>query len=91
MSVTDGGARLTRSELAWELAEVFDELSIDSINEVLAKNVPLETLEFMAAYAEDFAEANALAATAGRRIPNLMILGYLLRVVEERLLEDDDA
>ena len=36
----------TRSELAWELVELFDELGIDQLNEMVAKNVPFETLEF---------------------------------------------
>ena len=90
MSLTDGGGRLTREELAWELVEVFDELSIDRINEMLAKNVPLETLEFMAAYAGDFADANGVDEDGRKRLPNLLLLGYLLRVVEDRLLPDDD-
>ena len=51
MSLTDGGAPLTRTQLAWELVEIFDDLSVERINEMLAKNVPLDTLEFFAAYA----------------------------------------
>jgi hypothetical protein len=90
MSVFDGGARLTREELAWELVEVFDDLSADSINEMLAKNVPLETLEFIASYAEDFAAANEIEGSTRKRIPNLLLLGYLLRIVEDRLLGDDE-
>ena len=46
--------RLTRREIAWELAEIFDELRVDQLNELVAINVPLDTLEFFASYAQDF-------------------------------------
>ena len=78
----------TRAELAWELVELFDELGIDQINEMVAKNVPLETLEFFSSYASDFADAT-LPDTTRKRLPNLMLLGYLLRVLEDRLLEPE--
>ncbi len=91
MSSSDTGPRLTRQELAWELVEVFDELSVDRGTELLAKNVPLETLEFIAAYADDFSEVHKIEVPARRQIPNLLLLGYLLRVVEERLIGDDDS
>jgi hypothetical protein len=81
--------RMTTSELAWELADLFGELEAKQINEMLAKNVPLEALEFFSTYAETFAKAQALEESTARRLPNLMLLGYLLRVLEERLLEDD--
>ena len=61
MGCSDTTDRLRREELAWELVEVFDELRIEQINEVLAKNVPLETLEFFSAYADEFADSNAIA------------------------------
>jgi len=86
MSLPDRGPRPTSDELAWGLTEIFDELSVDSINEMLAKNVPLETLEFIATYAEEFADGHDLEAEARRRIPNLLLLGYLMRVVEDRVL-----
>jgi hypothetical protein len=38
--------------MAWEFAEVFDELEIGEINEMLARNVPLESLDFFAKYAD---------------------------------------
>ena len=88
MGFSDTTDRLSRAELAWELAEVFDDLRIEQINEVLAKNVPLETLEFFASYAEEFGDANAIKTGARKRLPNLMLLGYLLRVLEERLIDD---
>ena len=76
--------RPTPQELAWGLVEIFDELSIDHINEMLAKNVPMGTLECISAYAEQFAQKHGLEDEAGRSLPNLMLLGYLMRLVEER-------
>lgn len=81
--------RLTRQELAWELVEIFEELHTDKLNEMIAMNVPLDTMEFFSAYANEFAEtaeADAVVSPNTRnRLPNLMLLGYLLRLLEERL------
>ena len=82
---------LTREQLAWELVEIFDDLEVHQINEVLAKNVPLETLEFFAAYARDFGDSQAIGGDALKRLPNLLLLGYLLRVVEDRLVTDGET
>jgi hypothetical protein len=84
----DAGDHPTREELAWQLAEIFQELRVEQINEVLAKNVPLETLHFFSAYAEDFGAGQKLDDDTRQRLPNLMLLGYLLRILEERLLGD---
>jgi len=77
---------MTFEEMAWEFAEVFDDLDIAQINEMLAKNVPLETLDFFAKYAAEFSTGSDLDADMRERLPNLMLIGYLLRVLEERLL-----
>ena len=77
--------RLTRQELAWELAEIFDELRVDQLNELIAMNVPLDALEFFASYADDFCSEGEIDSRTQRRLPNLMLLGYLLRLLEERL------
>lgn len=84
---------MNTSELAWELADLFGELETSQINEMLAKNVPLEALEFFSSYAESFAKRELVETSTAGRLPNLMLLGYLLRVLEERLGEDgeDDA
>ena len=80
---------MNHSELAWEFAEVFDDLGNDQVNEMLAKNVPLETLEFFTSYCESFSQAEGLEGQTGQRLPNLMLVGYLLRVLEDKLLEED--
>jgi hypothetical protein len=80
---------LKRSELAWELVELFGELPNEQINEVLAKNVPLETLEFFSSYAEDFGASEEIKGNTLKRLPNLLLLGYLLRILEDRLIEGE--
>jgi hypothetical protein len=70
---------MTRTELAWELAGLFADLEVGQINEALAKNVPFETLEFL---------AESIDGDSVKRLPNLMVLGYLLRVLEDRLSPD---
>ncbi len=87
-SYDTGDEDLSRSELAWELVELFGELSVEQINEVLAKNVPIETLEFFASYAEDFASVEKVREGTSRKLPNLLLLGYLLRVLEDRLIDE---
>lgn len=90
MSVFDSGNRLTREEIAWELVEVIDELPTERINELLARNIPFETLQFLSIYADDFGAANRIEGVARKRLPNLLVLGYLLRVLEERLFDEED-
>ena len=88
MDSFDAGDTLTREEIAWQLAELFEELSTDDINELLSKNVPMESLRFFSEYADVFARTGEFTVDATRRLPNLLLLGYLLRVLEERLLGD---
>ena len=76
---------MTFEEMAWEFAEVFEGLGVDSINEMLAKNVPLDTLKFFNQYASDFGSAEGLSGETLGRLPNLMLIGYIIRVLEERL------
>ncbi len=83
---------MTHTKLAWEFADVFADLDINQVNEVLAKNVPFENLEFFRSYAESFGRAEHVENDGTmNRLPNLMLVGYLLRVLEERLLEDDPS
>ena len=77
---------MTHSELAWEFASLFAELPVERINELVAKNVPIETLEFFQSYVESFAASEGMQADT-RKLPNLMLIGYLIRVLEERLLD----
>ena len=83
-----GEHRLTRSELALEFSEIFNELDSEDFGELIDKNVPLETLEFFRNYGPH-PENLELTAMGRHRAPNLMLLGYLVRVLEERLLSHE--
>lgn len=91
MGSSHGSDEMTREQLAWEFVELFDELSVDHVNEMLAKNVPMDTLRFISAYSEDFADVHELGERSRKALPNLMVFGYLLKVLEERLIEDDPS
>jgi hypothetical protein len=79
---------MNHTHLAWEFVDLFAELGTEEINEVLSKNVPLETLDFFRKYGDDFGRAAGVDPDTRKRLPNLLLVGYLLRVLEERLLED---
>lgn len=82
---------LTREELAWELVEVLDDLNADELSELVAKNVPLEAIDFFSRYAGEFSKGLPIDRSTAKRLPNLMLLGYLLRVLEDRLLDEPDS
>lgn len=82
---------LTREELAWELVELLEELSIEEMNELVSKNVPLESIEFFTGYASEFSKGLSIDDATAKRLPNLMLLGYLLRVLEDRLVVDPNT
>ena len=46
---------------------------------------PLDTLRFFAEYVSEFVEGVVLPQDLRERLPNLMLMGYLLRTLEERL------
>jgi len=86
----NGRGQMTGREIAIEFTEMFDDLDSADINTMLAKNVSMEMLEFFASYADQFAEDCAgkgleLDDVRGR-LPNLLIIGYIIRVLEERLI-----
>ena len=81
---------LTRAELGWELAEVLEELTAEELSELVAKNVPKDAHEFFKHYARAFSEGLPIDKSVRGRLPNLMLLGYLLRVLEERLIVDPE-
>lgn len=76
---------MTLEEMTREFAEIFDELDTQQINEIVAANVPLETLDFFIQYTEDFCRGEILSKATRGQLPNLMLVGYLLRTLEERL------
>lgn len=81
---------LSFDEVAWDFVEIFNGLGVGQINEMLIKNIPLEQIQFFNQYANQFAEEADIGDPARLSLPNLMLIGYLLRVLEERLLPDPD-
>jgi hypothetical protein len=80
---------MTGRELAQEFTQIWDALDTDDINAVLANNVSLDLLEFFVSYAERFAAETAPDEEAPsemiNKLPNLLIIGYLIRLLEERV------
>ncbi len=80
---------MTSLELAIEFTDIWKDLDTKQINSMLAQNVSLDLLEFFAAYAQEFSDEwldeNEKADELSRRLPNLLIIGYLIRLLEERV------
>lgn len=80
---------MTGREIALEFTEMFDDLDSADINTMLAKNVSMDMLEFFSSYADQFADEcidkGAELESVRGRLPNLLIIGYIIRVLEERL------
>ncbi len=80
---------MTSIELAIEFTDIWKDLDTKQINKMLAQNVSLDLLQFFAAYAQEFSDEwldeNEKADELSRRLPNLLIIGYLIRLLEERV------
>ncbi len=80
-------------EIAIEFTEMWKDLGIDEINSMLANNVSMDMLEFFSSYAQEFTNDCLSARLDGkldeallrRRVPNLLIIGYIIRLLEERI------
>jgi hypothetical protein len=77
-------------ELATEFTDLWHSLDKEQINKMLALNVSIDLLEFFDTYADEFAERclpedYAADGTLRRLLPNLMIIGYIIRLLEERV------
>ncbi len=79
---------MTSRELAQEFTQIWDALDTEEINAVLANNVSLDLLEFFVAYAERFtaeSEDEPESKDLSDKLPNLLVIGYLIRLLEERV------
>ena len=82
---------MTGLELAIEFTDIWNDLNTSEINTMLARNVSMDLLEFFASYADEFADELAQEIDAEQierlrdKLPNLLIIGYIIRVLEERL------
>ena len=80
--------------MASEFVELWDDLDTAEINTLLAENVSFDLLEFFSAYAARFADGlpEDLATEQLRgQLPNLLIVGYIIRILEERLPDEGSA
>ncbi len=80
---------LTARDLAIEFTDLWTTLEPAQINSMLARNVSLELLEFFSSYANEFADDSLGDDQDGElirsRLPNLLIIGYIIRILEERV------
>ena len=79
---------MTGRELAIEFTDLWEDLGPAEINTMLAQNVSYELLEFFSSYSDDFAQSlpkEIDSEELRRQLPNLLIIGYIIRVLEERL------
>jgi hypothetical protein len=76
-------------ELAIEFTDLWKDLGVTEINGMLARNVSYELLEFFSSYAQQFAEETIeppqITETLLNKLPNLLIIGYMIRILEERI------
>ncbi len=81
---------MTGRELAAEFTDLWHTLDTSQINKMLALNVSFDLLEFFEGYADEFVERFLPEEYAEdhdlrRLLPNLMIIGYIIRILEERV------
>jgi hypothetical protein len=80
---------MTSLELAQEFTQLWESLENDEINTMLAKNVNFDLLEFFVAYSDrylsDVDGHEKLSEEMQQQIPNLLVIGYLIRLLEERV------
>ncbi len=44
----------------------------------------------MNTYGDNFARAAGISGDTRKRLPNLLLVGYILRVLEDRLMDEDE-
>jgi len=79
---------MTGLELAVEFTDLWGDMKPAEINTMLANNVSYELLEFFSTYTDDFVELlpkDMNPDELKHQLPNLLIIGYIIRVLEERL------
>lgn len=87
--VVIGDEQMRDLDLAVEFTDLWKSLETGQINTMLARNVSMDLLEFFENYAREFAEECAgegkISDETQKRLPNLLIIGYIIRVLEERV------
>lgn len=76
-------------KLAWGFIEAYDELNSEQLNELIEKNVPMEALVFFEDYSEAVRKQTPQPSSRdGDRLPEMMLLGYLIHLLEHRIRPD---
>ena len=79
---------MTGRELAVEFTDLWQDMDSSEINMMLARNVNFDLLEFFSSYTEDFVDTlpeDMDRDELKQQLPNLLIIGYIIRVLEERI------
>jgi hypothetical protein len=78
---------VTGLELALEFTDLWEDLGPNEINQMLAQNVHYDLLEFFSSYAEEFAvnTMGEVPEAVRKQLPNLLVIGYIIRLLEERV------
>ena len=79
---------MTGRELAIEFTDLWADMNAADINTMLARNVSYDLPEFFSGYADDFVDTLAKDVDEEQlrqKLPNLLIIGYIIRILEERL------
>ena len=76
-------------KLAWGFIEAYDELDREQLNELIEKNVPMEALVFFEDYSKTVRKENGPPGSRdGDRLPEMMLLGYLIHLLQDRIRPD---
>ena len=79
---------MTGRELAIEFTDLWADMKPADINTMLARNVSYDLLEFFSGYADEFVDSMSKDVDEEQlrhQLPNLLIIGYIIRILEERL------
>jgi hypothetical protein len=79
-------------EIAAEFVDLWETLTTEQTNLMLAKNVPYDLLKFFNNYSEHFLSLSIRAdipaetlSEVEKSLAQLLIIGYIIRVLEERV------
>ena len=78
---------MTHTEMAWEFADMFGELGSRSDQRDAREERADGDAAVLHRLRRSFAEPRTVGDAMQKRMPNLLLLGYLLRLLEERLID----
>ena len=75
------------TELNDAFTDILQELEPGEFDQLISNNVPFQDLDFFQKHADAFAKRYRLSHGAHQELPRLLLMGYLLRLLEERVVE----